>query len=444
MVAVTRSLLSSVEARARFDASMIVSQDWSRSARYSSSLPGKCWYSTGLDTPARSAMSSMAAAWYPWATKTSWAAASNCLRRAERGNRTGRPAVCVPLVAAMSILRISAVRTRRGEQLTAVPQHGSLTWETERWAVDETAQPGNEQVGVGDEASVTPTNAWQPGSNGGYRDNGSRRAPSLRTADAPWSSAGAALEPSVEPAANGWRRSATSGLRGRAEVRTRYADLLAPVSPAIPPPHAQADEIPSSAPPYPYEGDLPADSRAWAPPRAADRPPAIPAERVAPPAGYDPYHPSGALTDPTYDDLPALAQQAAAASHAASAARAASAAAAAAEARAMVDDRAAVQAAFRNATNAPGTPVPPPASPPAQAAPAEHRPPFPPVNGTEPGRANGTPRPPVNGFGHSAPPTNGAVDPRGPVPPADHRPPGVLWPAELQRAAEAQQVAEVP
>src|SRR5437763_3226326 len=90
MVAVTRSLLSSVEARARFDASMIVSQDWSRSARYSSSLPGKCWYSTGLDTPARSAMSSMAAAWYPCATKTSSADSSSCARRALRGSRPPR------------------------------------------------------------------------------------------------------------------------------------------------------------------------------------------------------------------------------------------------------------------------------------------------------------------------------------------------------------------
>src|SRR2546423_343979 len=229
-------------------------------------------------------MSSMAAAWYPWATKTSWAAASNCLRRAERGNRPGRPAVCVPLVAAMSILRISAVRTRRGEQLTAVPQHGSLTWETERWAVDETAQPGNEKVGVGDEASVTPTNAWQPGSNGGYRDNGSRRAPSLRTADAPWSSAGAALEPSVEPAASGWRRSATSGLRSRAEVRTRYADLLAPVRPAIPPPHPHADEIPSRAPPAPP------------PPRPARTPRTTPAP--AAPLAPHPHHPPPPVSPP--------------------------------------------------------------------------------------------------------------------------------------------------
>src|SRR5436305_11120130 len=145
----------------------------------------------------------------------------------------------------MTNLRFSALRTRRKEQLTAVPQHGSLTGETERWAVDETAQPGKEPVGVGDDASVTPTNAWQPGSNGAYRDtNGTSRLPGLRTADAPWSSAGAALEPSMEPATNGWRRAATSGMRGRAEVRTRYADLLAPVSPAVPPALAEAGAPP--------------------------------------------------------------------------------------------------------------------------------------------------------------------------------------------------------
>src|SRR5215469_15453105 len=63
----------------------------SSSARYSSSLPGKCWYSTGLLTPARSAISSIAAAWYPWATKTSRAAPSSCRRRAGFGSRV--PAV---------------------------------------------------------------------------------------------------------------------------------------------------------------------------------------------------------------------------------------------------------------------------------------------------------------------------------------------------------------
>ncbi len=62
----------------------------SSSARYSSRLPGKCWYSTGLLTPARSAMSSIAAAWKPWATKTSCAARSNCSRRAPRGRRDVR------------------------------------------------------------------------------------------------------------------------------------------------------------------------------------------------------------------------------------------------------------------------------------------------------------------------------------------------------------------
>src|SRR5215469_11139221 len=59
----------------------------SSSARYSSSLPGKCWYSTGLLTPARSAISSIAAAWYPWATKTSRAAPKSCRRRAGFGSR---------------------------------------------------------------------------------------------------------------------------------------------------------------------------------------------------------------------------------------------------------------------------------------------------------------------------------------------------------------------
>ncbi len=62
-VADTRSLLSAVEARAASSAASRASDDWSSSARYSSSLPGKCWYRTGLLTPAASAMSSIAAAW---------------------------------------------------------------------------------------------------------------------------------------------------------------------------------------------------------------------------------------------------------------------------------------------------------------------------------------------------------------------------------------------
>src|SRR3954447_7519791 len=62
----------------------------SSSARYSSRLPGKCWYSTGLLTPARSAMSSIAAAWNPCATNTSCAARSSWSRRAPRGRRDVR------------------------------------------------------------------------------------------------------------------------------------------------------------------------------------------------------------------------------------------------------------------------------------------------------------------------------------------------------------------
>lgn len=62
MVASTRRWFSCVESSARRTA-------WTRSAalsssraRYSSSLPGKCWYTTGLLTPASSAMSSTDAA----------------------------------------------------------------------------------------------------------------------------------------------------------------------------------------------------------------------------------------------------------------------------------------------------------------------------------------------------------------------------------------------
>ena len=179
--------------------------------------------------------------------------------------------------------------------------------------MDERGQPDGEPAGVGEEPSETPTAGWQPSANGAFRDvngnrgDGIRRQSGIRATDTPWSSAGAALEPSMEPA-TGWRRSLASGLRGRAEVRSRYADLLAPVSPALPP--NSPGDVPTSAPPYPYEGDLEAErpvSRAWttqAPERSTPPTersgPAIPAERSAPPAEYEPYgpyRPSDALTD---------------------------------------------------------------------------------------------------------------------------------------------------
>jgi hypothetical protein len=223
----------------------------------------------------------------------------------------------------------------------------------------------------------------------------------------------------MEPA-TGWRRSLTSGLRGRAEVRSRYADLLAPVSPALPPTGPRPGDVPASAPPYPYEGDLDAErpaSRAWAPQpperssRLAERPgPAIPAERSAPPAEFEPpYRPSDALTDNTFDDLPALAQAAAAsqaaqaAAQAASAVQAARVAEAAAEAQAVVEDHAAVEAAYRAAVATQGSTdtVAPPtdspdAKPPADARPAaEPRPPMQPPPGYRP--AGGMPDPRVPG-----------------------------------------------
>src|SRR5437763_380154 len=179
------------------------------------------------------------------------------------------------------------IRTHRVWQLTALPQHGSLTGESEEWAVDETGQPGSEPVRVGDEASATLAAGWQPSSNGASRDTNGSRADGLRlrTTDTPWSSAGAALEPDMEPASTGWRRSLTSGLRGRAEVRSRYADLLAPVSPALPP--TSRSDVPASAPPYPYEGDLDDDRpapRTWPPLPDPGKPaPRPPAEATTPP-----------------------------------------------------------------------------------------------------------------------------------------------------------------
>src|SRR5207249_3897339 len=79
---------------------------------------------------------------------------------------------------------------------------------------------------------------------------------------------------------------------------------------------------------------------------------------------YPQFRPSPALTDNTFDDLPALAQAAAAsqaaqaAAQAASAVQAARAAQVAAEARAVVEDHAAVEAAYRAAQGGTGTAEP--------------------------------------------------------------------------------------
>jgi len=292
--------------------------------------------------------------------------------------------------------------------------------------VDETGQPGSEPVRVGDEASATLAAGWQPSSNGASRDTNGSRADGLRlrTTDTPWSSAGAALEPDMEPASTGWRRSLTSGLRGRAEVRSRYADLLAPISPALPPTGTRPGEVPASAPPYPYEGDLDAP-RGWASPTPA-RPPDPPAEPQSQPP-YPQFRPSPALTDNTFDDLPALAQAAAAsqaaqaAAQAASAVQAARAAEAAAEARAVVEDHAAVEAAYRAAqggTEIAEEPPEPPARYRATAALPDPR-----VPGTRPAEFRAPSHPP----GEARPPLTLPAVPRSPAqsppPEAVHRPP---------------------
>src|SRR5580693_4998264 len=89
-VAATRCLFSVVERSASRTVSTSSSTLWSSRARYRSSLPGKCWYRTGLLTPARSAISSMAAAWYPCVTNTSSAASRSCRRRSCLGSRVLR------------------------------------------------------------------------------------------------------------------------------------------------------------------------------------------------------------------------------------------------------------------------------------------------------------------------------------------------------------------
>src|ERR1039457_3606434 len=53
-------------------------------------------------------MSSIAAAWYPWATKTSWAAPSRWRRRAARGSRGPADRVCrVALTSVSEVLSAS-------------------------------------------------------------------------------------------------------------------------------------------------------------------------------------------------------------------------------------------------------------------------------------------------------------------------------------------------
>lgn len=97
--ALTRCLLSVVVSRAALTSLTSFSAWESTTARYRSSLEGKCWYRTGLLTPAWIAISSIPAEWYPRSTKISLAASSNCNLRALRGKRVLRPAPAGEFVA---------------------------------------------------------------------------------------------------------------------------------------------------------------------------------------------------------------------------------------------------------------------------------------------------------------------------------------------------------
>lgn len=137
--------------------------------------------------------------------------------------------------------------------------------------MDETGQPGGVTPG-GSSNGAGPHG--ERADRGGKADGaGQARLNGWAAADAVWSNAGAALEPAPEPVQPTWRTGPTDGAVGHGWADApRYADLLAPLSPAPPqqqpsrqqpqPPINGADSapvalrVPASAPPYPYEGDL--------------------------------------------------------------------------------------------------------------------------------------------------------------------------------------------
>src|SRR5690625_6259531 len=59
----------------------------SMTSTYSVSFESKCWYRTGLVTPAAAAISSIDVAWKPFWVNTLVASSSSCVRRCARGIR---------------------------------------------------------------------------------------------------------------------------------------------------------------------------------------------------------------------------------------------------------------------------------------------------------------------------------------------------------------------
>src|SRR4051794_12026631 len=164
-------------------------------------------------------MSSIAAAWYPCATNTCWAAARSCLRRAERGRRTGLPVACVPLVVEVisTVSNHAPHATYRAFPFTVASRQA-----TEERTVDETGQPGAE--------------ATAGGNDGGDREGAYEHQS--------WSSSDS-RESSFD-AQDGGRRSPTTGrsavgsarvngdntsIRARSDLRPSQHEQLAPVTP---------------------------------------------------------------------------------------------------------------------------------------------------------------------------------------------------------------------
>ncbi|MDQ7903445.1 hypothetical protein RB614_02815 [Phytohabitans sp. ZYX-F-186] len=177
--------------------------------------------------------------------------------------------------------------------------------------MDETGQGGGVTPGGNGNGAVPH---GERADRGGKADGaGQARLNGWAAVDAVWSNAGAALEPAPEPVQPTWRNGPADGGSGHGWADApRYADLLAPLSPAPqqqPPQQAQphpsvngadstpvALRVPSSAPPYPYEGDLEDAARVAGmsevtpvPPIAVDRP-APPVQAAHPPQPEGPRH----------------------------------------------------------------------------------------------------------------------------------------------------------
>ena len=146
--------------------------------------------------------------------------------------------------------------------------------------MDETGQPGGEPAGASGNGAHSKgvarvnANGWQQPDPQDTRADGAQRREralrrgrpgSLHTADSAWSAG--SREPAMEPIPS-WRRSAITQLTERPEQPRRLADLLAPVSPPVPPP-------------FPFDGSHGPDGQPTAAEPAPAQPgPGRPRERI--------------------------------------------------------------------------------------------------------------------------------------------------------------------